>query len=110
LNAHFMQMPEAEREKGVMTFGVRPPGEGLVSELWGRHMRPAHRDGDDVPLDPSAEAMLIERLKAHRKQPSLGPGESAVADDDMVSIERRVRKKRGSWWQVPKDLPDSPDG
>jgi len=28
----------------------------------------------------------------------------------MVSITRSVRRKRGSWYQVPKDLPDTNNG
>jgi hypothetical protein len=27
----------------------------------------------------------------------------------MISISRSVRRKRGSWWQVPKDMPDTGD-
>jgi hypothetical protein len=27
----------------------------------------------------------------------------------MISITRSVHRKRGSWWQVPKDLPATAD-
>lgn len=30
-------------------------------------------------------------------------------DAEMVSVARMVRRKRGSWWQVPKDMPDPVD-
>jgi len=37
----------------------------------------------------------------------LSGGELARDGDDaeMMSIARMVRKKRGSWWQLPKDMP-----
>jgi hypothetical protein len=31
------------------------------------------------------------------------------AEEEMILISRTIRRKRGSWWQVPKDLPDTPD-
>jgi hypothetical protein len=27
----------------------------------------------------------------------------------MISISRSVHRKRGSWWQLPKDLPATAD-
>jgi hypothetical protein len=27
----------------------------------------------------------------------------------MIAISRAVHRKRGSWWQVPKDMPDTAD-
>jgi hypothetical protein len=49
------------------------------------------------------------KLKEFRKQPALAPGEAGGEQEDMVSISRSVHRKRGSWWQVPKDLPETAD-
>jgi hypothetical protein len=27
----------------------------------------------------------------------------------MISVSRMVRKKRGSWWQMPKDYREEPE-
>jgi hypothetical protein len=110
LNAHYLKLPESEREKGVIKLDGHPPAGSFVARLWDRHMRPDYREQDEVPLDPGEQAKLVERLNAFRKQPPLGADEAGSADEhEMLSIERRIRRKRGSWWQVPKDLPDQPE-
>ena len=111
INEYFLQFPNAEREKGVMKFARNPPVDGLIGDIWDRHMRPGYRDkANDVPMIPEAEAKLVKRLKAFRDEPTIDPTNARSAEEhEMLSIERHVRRKRGSWWQVPKDLPDQPD-
>jgi hypothetical protein len=109
INAHFLQLPEDEREKGIPSFAGSPPPGNLLADLWDRHMRKSYRDEPDVRLDPEKEAELVQRFKAFRKQPTLEVADPATLDDDMISIVRSVRRKRGSWWQVSKDLPDQKD-
>jgi hypothetical protein len=61
-------------------------------------------------MSPEKEAALVKRLKEFSKQPTLNPSEIAAEKDaEMISIARMVRKKRGSWWQLPKDFKDQPD-
>ena len=63
-----------------------------------------------MPLDPAAKEKPLERFKAFRNLPSLPPEEIVSEDDhEMLTIERHVRKKRGSWWQVPKEMPGPSD-
>jgi hypothetical protein len=110
INAHFLQLPEGEREKGISSFAGSPPAGNLVAELWDRNLRRGRRDEPDVKLAPEKEAELVKRAKEFRKQPTLGSANPANDDDDeMISIERSVRRKRGTWWQVPKDMPDQKD-
>ena len=72
-------------------------------------MRKGYRDEPHVKMAPEKEAELVKRAKAFRKQPTAaGPG-VGMEDAEMVSVERRVRRRRGSWWQVPKDLKDEED-
>jgi len=72
-------------------------------------MRRGYRDEPDVSLDPEKSAELVKRLDAFRKQPTLDSADAANGDDEMMSIARSVRRKRGSWWQLPKDMPDHED-
>jgi hypothetical protein len=114
LNEHYLALPEAEREQGIMRFAHNPPvtGDFLVTDLWKRNLRPeALQDkGLDVPMDSERSAELVQSLKAFTKGRTLSPEES-VADDEVEnrSIERRIKRRKGSWWQVPKDLPDDDD-
>ena len=99
-------MPEVEREKGISAIAHAPPSGNLVADLWDKFLRKGYRDEPQVKMEPEKEAELVKRLKAFSKQPTVeGPG-VGMDDAEMVSVERRVRRRRGSWWQVPKDLKD----
>ncbi len=62
-------------------------------------------------LSPENEKKLVEELKAFTEGPNLSPGRLIASEGqiEVISIERHVHRKRGSSWQVPKDLPDSED-
>jgi hypothetical protein len=109
VNGHFLQLPEEERNKGITKFAHRPPAGNLVAELWDRFMGTDYRRGKQN-RSPEQEAQLVKRLKEFSKQPTLSPGDIRTQKDaEMISIERKVRKRRGSWWQLPKDFKDQPD-
>jgi hypothetical protein len=111
LDAHYKStLSEADRERGLIGLVGAPPTEGghLVTELWKRHLRPEALDDRDVTEGMSAEARekLAEELTAFTKGAALPRGAEALEDDtiEAVSIERRITKRKGSWWQLPKDL------
>ncbi len=107
VNTHFSDVPEDVREKGIMAFADTPPDGNLVADLWDRLLRQEREQRAERPPNPEREAELVKRLKGFSKSPSLPPGQTVNMDDaEMISIARTVRKKRGSWWQVPKDLKD----
>jgi len=113
LNAHYQAaFSEAERERGLIGLVGAPPIDGgyLVTELWKRHLRPEALYDRDLTETMSAEAQakLVEELTAFTEGAPLLPGQE-IADGDgieAVTVERRISKKKGSWWQVPKDLPE----
>jgi hypothetical protein len=104
VNDHFSELPETEREMGIRAFAHYPPTGNLVADLWDRFMRKGYRDEQPVKLDPEQEADLVRRLSEFRERPTLSGGELGHTGE-MMSIARMVRKKRGSWWQLPKDMP-----
>jgi hypothetical protein len=110
INGHFLQLPQDEREKGIVTFAGAPPAGNLVAELWDRFMRKGYRDETPVKMGEDEEAALVKRFKEFRKQPTLGQEEITVEEDrEMISVSRLVRRKRGSWWQLAKDYKDEPE-
>jgi hypothetical protein len=109
INDHFLTLPEAEKEKGVMSFADAPPPGNLVAEIWDARMRRGYRDEPAVKMDPEEEKKLVEKLTAFRKQGTIELNEGDVVEDEMLSVARSVRRKRGSWYQVPKDMPDTRD-
>jgi len=109
INDHFLTLPEADKEKGVMSFAHAPPPGNLVAEIWDARMRRGYREEPGVKTDPEEEKKLVEKLTAFRKQATIELNEGDVVEDEMVSVTRSVRRKRGSWYKVPKDLPDTND-
>ena len=109
VNAHFLQLPEEQRDKGISAFAHAPPVGNLVADLWDRHLRTGHRDKMRIERDPVKDAELVERLKQFQKQPTLEPANAGEAMDEMISVPHTVRHKRGSWWQLPKDFKQESD-
>ena len=88
-----------------MSFASVPPNGNAVAELWDKHMRSNVRKEPKVERNSEEDAELVKRLKEFRKQPTLDPKDPSNAEEEMISIARRIRRKRGNWWQVPKNLP-----
>jgi len=109
LNKLYSGLSNETKEKGVMSFAGSPPKEGkyLVSTIWDHHLG-KWREWPETKTsrDPEKDAKLVEELKKETDAYPLPPNEVDVEseDVDMLSIQRIVRKKKGSWHQVPKDL------
>jgi hypothetical protein len=109
LNEHFAGFPEGTKEKGIFAFAATPPKDGdfLVARVWDRHLRPwRDRSPEPVQMSPEQEAKLIDQIRQFRKAPELPPDQVDFdpSNPDSLSLERRVRKRKGSWWQLPKGL------
>ena len=110
INNHFLALPEDIREQGIYKFAGSPPGQenSLVLDIWTRHLRPeALTDrGITDTISEERSSKLVSQLKSFTEGETIPsdqiPEENAI---EMLSIERHVRRRRGSWWQVPKDLP-----
>jgi hypothetical protein len=114
LNDYYNRLPETEKEKGIFSFAPRPPAENqgwLVSQLWDRHMRPEWRGMREraATRDPSEDKKLIDHLKQFSEAPSVAPDrvDHRPEGPDVLTIEYRVHKRKGSWWQLPKNLQES---
>ncbi len=109
LNQHFAQLPEEEREAGLMRFARTPVGDDstLMIRLWDKHL-PNWRNKSDnrVEIGPAGQKKLVESLRNFTDAPTV----QATADDphysdpDRLAIQRFVPKKKGNWWLLPKDL------
>ncbi len=112
-NIYYSQLPEEKREKGVMSFAGDPPEDNeVLCQIWDRHFpnwrRGAERSGLKTPYKNET---LIQELKKYSEALPLSPQEIDfdIENTDSLSIERSVRKRKGSWWQVPKDLEGDED-
>ncbi len=108
---HFDAAPEVEKEKGLYAFAKKPPTEGnfLIARLWDRYL-PNWRNISNVPVnrDYKKDEYLVKHLNAFAKAPRLRPEEIDFdpQNPDAMALEHMVSKRRGKWWQLPKNLRD----
>lgn len=111
INAHFAGLSDEVKEKGLFSFAQTPPIEGnfLVAQLWDRHLRSWRiSETEDQPLSPEEKSGIVAELRWISEAPEvpMEPGDTEFGEPDAISVERLVRKRKGSWWQVPRDLED----
>jgi hypothetical protein len=107
INTHFMGLPEAQKEQGVMSFAHTPPDfdDSVVCRLHGKYggSGPEKSPPIEPPrADDPRSKKLIEDLKKWTKAPAAAsPVDGEV---QMMAIQRKVRRKKGSWFQIGKDV------
>ncbi len=114
LNDHYAQLPEQEREKGILHFANWPTGsdDDLVVALWNRHLPGwSSIKESTAPMRSDSEKELVSRIKAMQNAPTVEPPVPSSEEDEVseLSIERFVLRKKGNWYQMPKDLQADPE-
>ena len=115
LVGHYLSLPETEKEKGLVGFAPTPPAgdqDGLVGKLWDLHLKRAWRNERKIDLSPQLRAGLENWVKELSTLSGITRADAAAAlsDPSFVTMNRLCRKKKGSWWQVPRDIKDETDG
>lgn len=103
----YSRLPEAERDKGLLSFARFPPEGSLAREIWAKHIdlnklseKPKYARG----ALPRQLEMAIEDIIKQFKDAPPATADEASGEIGMLSVEANVRARKGSWWQVPKDL------
>ena len=108
LNRHYFSYPDRIREQGIMSFATRPPAdiESMVAQLWDQFC-PRWRDLSQVKTDSSTQTdKILETIRKISKAPP-ARGEDIdfdVQNPNAMLVKRKIRRKRGSWYQIPKNL------
>lgn len=118
INQYFMRLPEEEKARGILAFAKAPPklDGSCVVRMREKFLRSGYDDqarAAPPPVNDERSRKMVEDLKKWTKAPTANLDARPVSDADlqMVSLERLVRRKKGSWYQVPKDLKnDAEDG
>ncbi len=103
----FSKLPQAELEKGLFHVASRPPNEAtLIVELFDRFCPGWRKSSIELPLSPELNSSLAEQVSKMAEARRLSPAEIDfdVSDTDAVTMKMRLHKKRGKYWQLPKDL------
>lgn len=106
---HLSALPEDEKQRGLLALAPRPQ-KGLILDLWKISVPGAIRE-DLVPEIPEKfREAILARIKAIQAAPGARSGRvPGVQELNSVSMQRRIHGRRGSWFQVPADLPpDAP--
>lgn len=112
LNDYYLKLPQETKDRGVISFAGAPPTDEnfLTAELWdvlGTSWR--SKESENIaPLSEEANENLLKHIKGFTDAPTLPFDQmpDPTEDLDSLSIQRSIRRKRGSWYQVPKDLKD----
>jgi hypothetical protein len=113
INELYLALSESERERGINAFAPVPPESGgyLTTQLWDRYLpswRGRQNQSHRKRFDNEKEEVnsLVESASKLAKAAPLEPTEVGFhpADIELMTINRMVRKRKGTWWQVPSDL------
>jgi hypothetical protein len=107
VNRSYLEERGSDSQRDVWSFPDAPPAgvAPLISRLHGKYMR--QRDEPCRPdARPADERELLERIDRMQQAPGLDPAEAHFypSEPDAVVVEKRVRRRKGSWLQVPKDI------
>jgi hypothetical protein len=108
----YSKLPDDVKEQGLIRFARYPPTDDsdcLTSQLWDRHMHKQWREravAKPAPADPAGDAKTVKELNDFSASRRIPPGEVDFnpADAEILQITRQIHVKKGSWWQLPKDL------
>jgi len=112
LNIHYAGLPESIKEKGVMAFAGEPPlqGDFLTTQIWDRHLPNwRERKAVDVENPKFDHSKLAEMINKMKDAPTLASDEVDFdpTHPDGLMVQRSIRKRKGSWYQLPKKLMDT---
>lgn len=109
INDYYLEYPDEQKEKGAISFAPYPPKEGnfYISEIWDKHF-PDWRKEKEIDFSGKniKHDKLAENLRQFADAPTLSPDrmDFDASNADNLLVKRSVRKKKGSWYQIPKNL------
>ena len=108
LNQHYQQLPSEEKEAGLSACARYPVPDtnSLLNSLWDRHIPNWREKAVEPYVKPPPNPELVQEYTKFVKSHALSPRDIDFdpMDSNAMAIERRVSKRKGSWWQLPKDL------
>jgi hypothetical protein len=110
LDAHYSQLSDEEKLRGVMSFAHYPPVDGdyLVTKLWDKLMRPEWREWASRPSEPTSkedEARIVAEINEIADAPrgSIDPSGSLEEAEAML-VRRSIPLFRGKWRMAPPEV------
>ena len=111
VDRYFDQLPEHEKEKGLHRIASQPPPaiDLLVCDLWDQYL-PKWRDTKDtLPSKNSSDHLVKNMHDLADAKIGIDEVDFDMGNPDAIIIKRKVRRKKGKWWQIGTDIPDEVD-
>jgi len=117
----YKALPQETQELGLMKYADSPPDEEqyLITSLYKKHFPPRPTPSFDAPDEPipedykplpTDEKELLAHLKRFREAKEVQPPENYdPSNPSIVSLGRTVQHRRGSFWQLPRNLKQQPE-
>lgn len=115
INQYYEVIPEYEKEKGLSAFASIPPQDDIffIARLWDRFLPNWRRQSKRAMPNKYKEAdmKMLDEMKEFSDATPLKPEQVDFdfSNPDSIVIKRSLSKRRGKWWQLPKDLEEQPD-
>ena len=105
-NVALLSLPEDERNRGLINLAPTPT-TGLVRELWGKFVPRALAPQKEMDLSDAGSEALGRMIEEFANAPAVEEESTDVSEGELESITQRrsISHKRGSWYQLPKDMP-----
>jgi len=109
LDELYDKLPQEEKEKGLSAYANHPPMERsfLVTRLWDTFL-PRWRSikKSPTPRDKKTDDKLLNKFQKLTKAKTLEPEEVDfdTRNPDSLTLQRKYKKLKGKYWQLPKDL------
>ncbi len=105
INEHYLGLPKSTREEGIYSFAEEPPpiGNQAVRNLWTR-LLPNWQDADrEYPDAMHRRTPTVGEIKKLAESPEMviRQSDSVSGELDQVVIKRSIKRKKGSWYQIP---------
>ncbi len=109
INQYYDELPNSEKEKGLYVFASRPPKDTkfFITRLWDKFLPRWRSPSKPIKQeDDKTRKELIKKLNEFGDGKPLKDEEVSfdVSAPPAMMIKRNVRKRKGKWWQLPKDL------
>jgi hypothetical protein len=108
INNHYSNLPNEIKEQGVYSFPHEPPqiGDSFVLQLWDLLLPQRHAINDNTSANEPTSVDILNEIKKMEIAPSFSPDgmDFDPGKIDEAVIKRSVRRRKGSWYQVPKNL------
>lgn len=108
INQYYSSLAPEIKEKGIDFFAPYPPQEGefLVTKLWDRYLQRNGKTTESEEIYSRDEKEIVQEMNRIAESPSVTTDEIDfdVSNPDSIIIKRVVQKKKGTWYQLPKDI------